>query len=194
MLFLLVFITEWALLMVEMAAFKMFAPYFGSSLYIWGNIIGIVMIGASLGYWFGGRIADKIPQKKILILIVLFAGVFIISIPFLFFIFLRFFDIKSNLLFFSFFFGIPLFGIPAFLIELAPPFATRILNKDLQTTGKSIGSIYGFSTIGGILGIIMASLITLPFWGVKETFLFAGGILIFFALLFLLKEKFNEKR
>ncbi len=193
MLLFLVFVTEWALLMIEMAAFKMFAPHFGTSLYIWGNIIGIVMIGASLGYWFGGRLADRRPEKKILVMIVLVAGTFILTIPFLFSFFTSLFETSSYPLLFSFLLGVPLFGVPAFFIELAPPFAVRLLNKDLENTGRSVGSVYGFSTVGGILGVLTSSLITIPFWGIKETVILSGAVLIVCALIILFKINRDER-
>lgn len=185
----LVFITEWAILMLEMAAFKMFVPYFGSSLYIWGNIIGIVMIGASLGYYFGGRIADAYPKENLLIKIVFFTGLFIVFIPFLSSFLLFFASGTSYPVVASFFYGILLFGLPAFLIEIVPPFIVRLNNKMVETTGKTAGSVYGFSTLGGVSGVIFSSFFTLPFLGTKETIFLAGIVLLLCGAFGLLKIK-----
>ncbi len=183
----LVFITEWAILSLEMAAFKMFMPHFGSSLYIWGNIIGIVMIGASCGYYLGGKIADKRPEEKLLMQIITATGVFVILIPFISVGLLFFLGASEHLLAASFVYGIILFGIPAVLIEIVPPFAVRLENKKVETTGRSAGSIYAFSTMGGVLGILTSSFITLPWWGLIQTIFFAGTLLFLCGVIGFLK-------
>ncbi len=164
--------------MTEMVAFKTFAVHFGGTIYIWGNVIGMVMIGSSAGYYFGGKMADKNPSKKNLMMIVLLAGLFIVTLPFFLSFFFSSFDISKNFNLWAFILSIFLCAIPAFLIEIAPPFVTRLINKDLSSTGTSVGKVYGFSALGGIAGIMMATFITIPFMGLRETLFIAGGVLI----------------
>ena len=50
-----------ASLVVEIVAGRMLAPYVGMSLYTWTSVIAVVLIGFSLGHWWGGRVAER-PQ------------------------------------------------------------------------------------------------------------------------------------
>ena len=45
-------------MMLELAAFRLYAPYFGYSIYVWGSMIGVVMGGLAAGYALGGWAAD----------------------------------------------------------------------------------------------------------------------------------------
>ena len=61
-------------LATEIAASRMLAPYFGSSTIVWANLIGIVLAGLAVGYWLGGKLADRRPERRLLGLIVLAAA------------------------------------------------------------------------------------------------------------------------
>mgnify|MGYP003545106571 FL=1 len=69
-------------LATEITASRLLAPYFGSSTIVWANLIGIVLAALALGYWLGGRIADKRPRPSLLGAIVLVAAVCVAAIPF----------------------------------------------------------------------------------------------------------------
>src|SRR5215510_9093388 len=69
-------------LATEITASRLLAPYFGSSTIVWANLIGIVLAALALGYWLGGRIADRRPERKLLGRIVLAAAVFVALVPF----------------------------------------------------------------------------------------------------------------
>ena len=70
-------------LATEIAASRMLAPYFGSSTIVWANLIGIVLAGLALGYWLGGKVADRRPERRLLGLIVLAAALWVAMTPFL---------------------------------------------------------------------------------------------------------------
>ena len=193
MLLFIVFITEWALLMVEMVAFKTFAVHFGGTIYVWGNVIGMVMIGSSAGYYCGGRIADARPCRKNLMAILLVAGLFIVTLPFFISIFFSSFNVSENFFWWAFVLSLFLCGLPALLIEMTPPFAVRLINKNLSETGISVGKVYGFSALGGIAGIVTSSFVTLPFFGARETLFIAGGVLIFTYIFSFFRSKFLVK-
>ena len=70
-------------LATEIAASRLLAPYFGSSTIVWANLIGIVLASLALGYWLGGRLADRRPSAALLGLIVLAAALWVALTPFL---------------------------------------------------------------------------------------------------------------
>ncbi|MCS7007380.1 MAG: fused MFS/spermidine synthase, partial [Gaiellaceae bacterium] len=69
-------------LATEITASRLLAPYFGASTIVWANLIGIVLAALALGYWLGGRIADRHPRPRLLGAIVLAAAVCVAAIPF----------------------------------------------------------------------------------------------------------------
>src|SRR6185436_19867939 len=69
-------------LATEITASRLLAPYFGSSAIVWANLIGIVLAALAVGYWLGGRLADRRPEARLLGSIVLGAAIFVAVIPF----------------------------------------------------------------------------------------------------------------
>jgi predicted membrane-bound spermidine synthase len=81
-LYALVFCTGAAALATEIGAARLLAPYYGSSTIVWANVIGLVLASLSVGYWVGGRIADRHPSPRVLGRIVVVAAVLIAIVPF----------------------------------------------------------------------------------------------------------------
>src|SRR3990167_10914453 len=54
-----VFINGACITALEITASRVLAPYFGTTLLVWGSIIGITLIALALGYYYGGKIADR---------------------------------------------------------------------------------------------------------------------------------------
>src|ERR1700716_4101864 len=77
----LVFAGGAASLGVEIAAARLLAPDFGASTIIWANTIGVVLVALSVGYWLGGRFADRHPHERGLRLTVLAAAVLPAGVP-----------------------------------------------------------------------------------------------------------------
>src|SRR4029077_14903821 len=77
----LVFISGMASLGVEFGAARLLAPYFGTSLYVWGVLIGLILVYLSAGYVIGGRLADRHPPADLLFHITAWAGLLIGVIP-----------------------------------------------------------------------------------------------------------------
>src|SRR4029453_4366722 len=69
-------------LATEITASRLLAPYFGSSPIVWANLIGIVLAALAVGYWLGGRLADRRPEARLLGSIVLGAALFFAGLPF----------------------------------------------------------------------------------------------------------------
>ncbi|HEY4975804.1 MAG TPA: fused MFS/spermidine synthase, partial [Gaiellaceae bacterium] len=81
-LLLFVFLAGTGSMATEICASRLLAPYFGDSTMVWANIIGLILGSLSLGYWLGGRIADRRPNPRLLGAIVLAAALFVAVVPF----------------------------------------------------------------------------------------------------------------
>ncbi|HEV2791413.1 MAG TPA: fused MFS/spermidine synthase, partial [Solirubrobacterales bacterium] len=172
----LVFVVGASSLGVEIAAARMLAPYFGASTVVWANTIGVVLVALSVGYWFGGRYADRHPHLRGLCLLVLAAAALIATIPFAARPFLGFsvdaFETVSVGGFAGSLFGVlVLVAVPVTLLGAAAPWAVRLAVGEVGSSGEVVGRLYAISTAGSLLGTMLSALLLIPLLGTQRTFL-----------------------
>jgi len=66
---------------IEFAASRLLAPFFGQSLFIWGTLIGLILIYLTVGYYAGGRLADRHPDARLLFKLTALAALTTAAIP-----------------------------------------------------------------------------------------------------------------
>jgi spermidine synthase len=172
----LVFVVGAASLGAEIAAARLLAPYFGASTIVWANTIGVVLVALSVGYWLGGRYADRHPHMRGLCFLVLAAAVLIAAVPFAARPFLGFsvdaFDTVSVGGFAGSLFGVlVLVAVPVTLLGAASPWAVRLAVGDPACSGEVVGRLYAISTAGSLFGTMIAALLLIPLLGTQRTFL-----------------------
>ena len=172
----LVFVVGASSLGVEIAAARLLAPYFGSSTIVWANTIGVVLVALSIGYWFGGRYADRHPHLRPLCLVVLVAALLIAAVPFAARPFLGFsvdaFDTVSVGGFAGSLFGVlVLVAVPVTLLGAAAPWVVRLAVGEVGSSGEVVGRLYAISTAGSLLGTMLSALVLIPLLGTQRTFL-----------------------
>jgi predicted membrane-bound spermidine synthase len=189
----LVFIGGLTSLGIEMAASRLLAPYFGTSLLIWANLIGLILVYLSVGYWLGGRLADRRPDPGLLFSIVAVAGFLTGLIPFAARPVLQasmqsFFHASVGLFLGSLFGTLALFSLPVILLGMVAPFTIRLALRDVQSAGGEVGALYALSTLGSILGVFLPVLVLIPLVGTRRTFLLLGIVALAVALVGLLSQ------
>ena len=175
-LYVLVFVVGTGSLGAEIAVARLMAPFFGASTIVWANTIGVVLVALSLGYWLGGRLADRNPSLQGLCRIVLLAAVLLAAVPF---IARPFFDISVEALdsisagafVGSLFAVLALVAIPVLLLGAASPYALRLAVPDVEHAGRIAGRLYAISTAGSLTGTMLSSLLLIPVVGTQRTFL-----------------------
>jgi len=177
-------------LATEIAASRLLAPYFGSSTIVWANIIGLILVYLSVGYWLGGRVADRRPEPRLLGLIVLTAAVLIASTPFvarpILDVAVRGLDaISVGAAIGSFFAALALFPVPFTLLGSVSPFALRLALPQVEQAGTVAGRLYALSTVGSIVGTFASALVTIPLVGTQRTMIGSAALLAFAAALVL---------
>jgi spermidine synthase len=180
---LLVFTAGAGTLSTEIAASRLLAPYFGSSTIVWANIIGLILVYLSLGYWLGGKVADRRPDPRLLGWIVIAAALFIGVLPFVARPVLdaavRGLDAVSvGAVVGSFFAALALFAVPVTLLGAVSPFAIRLALDDVNEAGTVAGRLYALSTVGSIVGTFASALVLIPLIGTQRTMLLSAALLV----------------
>ena len=186
-----VFLSGALTMMLELIAARVLSPYVGSSNLIWTTIIGIMLTSMSIGYWFGGKMADKNKENDIKILsnYLLISAIATSIIPILEVVFIDVLSqLSNNLIFVAIICATVTFGIPSFLLATVSPIAVKIKNNSMDHIGATSGKISSLSTIGSIFGTFFAGFILIPNLGVRNIIL-GCSILLWILSVYLFNKK-----
>ncbi|MCI9487922.1 MAG: fused MFS/spermidine synthase [Lachnospiraceae bacterium] len=190
------FFAGMSVMAVELAASRLLAPYFSSSQIVYTIIIGTVMIAMALGNIWGGRTADKNPNPDRLYARLMISAVWIAAIPLVgkYIIIgisaLLVFAVNSNLLIWAAFFTcMVIFVFPLFLLGTVTPSLVKYTVDSLDDSGKVVGTLGAFNTIGSIIGTFLPTFVTIPAVGTSVTFLIFSGILLLLGLVYFISAK-----
>ena len=168
----------------ELLGGRLLAPYFGSSVYVWGSIITVFMLALSIGYLSGGRYSMLKPN------LFKYGGIFILSalslMPTIFFsesimgwVFDRIEDPRYGSLTASLF----LFLLPTAIMGMIAPYSVRLLTQSKDSAGQTAGYLYFISTLGSAIGTIVTSFYLVLWLEINQIFwlifmiMFATGVL-----------------
>lgn len=167
------------IMVMEIVGSRILAPYFGNSVFIWGSLITVFLFALSLGYFLGGKGADRWPSRRLLGAVGLVGGLLILLIPFIADALCKTLVAQelgprvSPLLACTF-----LFFLPSLVLAMTSPLAIRIEGTDLERLGKTAGTLYALSTLGSILGTIATAFFLIPAMGVHSIVVSAGCLSI----------------
>ncbi len=185
------FFAGMSVMAVELGASRLLAPYFSSSQIVWTIIIGTIMIAMALGNIYGGRSADKRPDPARLYRRILIAAVWIAAIPvvgkyvILAIAGLLVVTIDSHFLIIAAFLAcMVIFVFPLFLLGTVTPSLARYTVESLDDSGKVVGTLGAYNTIGSIIGTFLPTFVTIPAVGTAVTFFIFGGILLLLGLVY----------
>jgi spermidine synthase len=161
-------------LATEISASRLLAPYFGASTVVWANIIGLTLAYLALGYWLGGRLADRRPEPRVLAAILLVAAAALAVTPFAARPLLRWAvhgvdAVAVGSVVGSFFAALALFAIPVTALGAAAPFLVRLALGGVEEAGRVAGRLYALSTAGSLVGTFLAALVAIPWVGTQRT-------------------------
>lgn len=169
-------------LATEIGASRLLAPYFGNSTIVWANVIGLTLASLSLGYWLGGRLADRRPTQRVLGFVVVSASLLIAVATFaarpILELSVEGLDrVSAGAAIGSFFGVLVLFVPPVTLLGMVAPFAIRLAITDVESAGTVAGRLYAFSTIGSLLGTFLSALVTIPAFGTQRTLIVSAALI-----------------
>jgi predicted membrane-bound spermidine synthase len=172
----LVFVVGTGSLGAEIAAVRLLAPYFGASTIVWANTIGVVLVALSIGYWLGGRLADRHPHMRGLCLLALTAAGLLALVPFaadpLLDVAVDALDeISAGAFVGSLLAVLVLVAVPVLLMGAVSPWAIRLAVSSVEEAGTVAGRLYAVSTAGSLVGTLASALLLIPLVGTRRTFL-----------------------
>lgn len=192
-LYLTVFTSGMVTLAVELSASRLLGSVFGTSNIVWANVIGLILLYLTVGYFVGGRWADRSPYARTLYTILIWAAFLsalipLVARPVITTAAVAVVNAEAALALGSFIAILVLFSVPVTLLGTVSPFAIRLAIHDPASVGRVSGQIYAISTLGSLLGTFLPVLLIIPELGTFRTFLLFSGILYAVALLGLWRE------
>lgn len=166
---LIVFLCGAIVMIFELVGTRVLAPYLGTSTFVWTSLIGIILGSLSIGYWIGGRIADRKVEREIFAAIIFLAAAIIGTTTFmkdmlLDIIVMKIDDIRWG----SALASIILFAPASILLGMVSPYAIKIKSRRVEDLGANVGDLFAFSTIGSIFGTFLAGFYLIPRFGTNN--------------------------
>ncbi len=191
----LAFVTGFSIMCFELLGGRMLAPYFGSSVYVWGSIITVFMLALSIGYLSGGKFSLYNPSIK------RFSAIFMLAalsmLPTIFysenifeFVFERIEDPRYGSLVASTF----VFFVPSIIMGMIAPYSVRILTVSAGTSGQTAGFLYFVSTLGSAIGTIMTSFYLVLWLEVNQILWLTFSLLMSSGIIALISSKFFDEQ
>lgn len=182
-----VFASGMTTLAAELTAGRLIGNVFGTSNLVWAAIIGLILIYLTLGYWLGGRAADKNPAPFAMYRLLAWGAFTLGVVPYAAQPVLRaaanaFEGLQFAVLGGAFVAVLILFIIPVTLLGAISPFAIRLSMDNPAHAGVTSGTIYAVSTLGSFIGTFLPVLVLIPTIGTTRTFLVFSLLLLFVAL------------
>lgn len=173
-----VFLTGAVVMALELVGSRIIAPYLGTSIYVWTSLIGIILASLSIGYYWGGRLADKKPGYKtfsiLIFLCALLVGIIaVINTPVLDIIGSSVHDIRLGAVIAA----TVLFAPASILLGTVSPYAIRLRLEDLEHSGETVGRLYAISTVGSIIGTFATGFFLISFLGSRNILFFLSLML-----------------
>lgn len=179
-----VFISGAVVMAYELAAARLLAPHLGSSLHTWTSIIGVILLSLSLGYWYGGKRADREPDTQALRRILFRAAALIVVTAIFQEVALSLLrqaplDIRLTTVLAS----LLLFSPASVYLGMVSPYAAKLRLADMAHSGATVGRLYAVSTTGSIFGTFITGFYLLAWLGSSQILALLAGLLLFCGLL-----------
>ncbi|OGZ32590.1 MAG: hypothetical protein A2V69_01220 [Candidatus Portnoybacteria bacterium RBG_13_40_8] len=174
-----VFVCGAVVMIFELVGSRILGPYFGTSIFVWSSLIGIILGSLSLGYYLGGKLADKKSGFYNLSLIIFLSSIFIgltilIKDPLLGFLQTNLSNIKISSVFASLIIFLP----TSMLLGMISPYAAKLRINSLNKSGSTVGNLYAISTAGSIVGTFLAGFYLIPQFGTDKLLIILSITLI----------------
>ncbi len=169
-----------AVLIIEITAIRMLAPFFGNSIFTISSVIGIILAALGLGYYLGGSLADRRPSAAWFFSLIVIAGFSVLLLQFLNAVVLPGIAYKLSLINGPLIVSFLMFFLPALFLAMLSPFAIALLHarEAGKGVGKASGLVFFWSTLGSIAGSLATGFLLIPHWGIGNIIAGTGSGLV----------------
>jgi MFS family permease len=181
-----VFVSSACMMILELVAGRIMAPYVGVSLYSWTGVIGVILAGMSLGNYLGGRLADRWASLRLLGVVFFLAGLLSaavlavealgLGLPGAWPIVLRIILLTAALFF-----------LPSAVLGMVSPIVVKLSVHDLTKTGSVVGRIYAAGAVGSIVGTFATGFFLISWFGTHTVVWGVAIVLLALGAVFFLK-------
>lgn len=188
MLYIIVSVCGASVLALEILGTRILGPFYGVGLFLWSALITVTLAGLSLGYYFGGRLADKNSSPSKLSLLCAIAGLWIIFIPLIKYPFLTLAEplgLRAAVLIAA----LILFFPPLTVLGMISPYAIKLKAQNLNEVGRTAGNLYAISTLASVFSALLTGFFLIPNIGVNRLTLGIGICLLITAIISLISQK-----
>jgi len=175
------FIASFCILVIEIVAGRILAPFVGVSLYTWTSIIGVVLAGISIGAFLGGKLADRFPVRKTLGWLLFISGTATLLISPLTNM-IAGYRFPTTLMMRILIVTSIIFFVPSTILGMISPVVVRLTIINLEKVGNVVGKIYAVSTLGSIIGTFAAGFYLISWMGTRHIIMTMGVILLLTSL------------
>jgi spermidine synthase len=176
-LYAIVFVAGAAVLAIEILGTRILGPFYGVSLFLWSALITVTLVALAVGYWLGGRWADRGARLARLGWLLGAAGLWLLAIPWTGHPLLAVAEplgIRLAVLVSAF----VLFAPPLTLLGMVAPYAIRLRAASLSEVGRSAGDLYALSTLASVLAALATGFWLIPTVGVTRLVTLVGVMLL----------------
>lgn len=179
-----------AILVLQLVAGRLLAPYLGVSLATWTAVIGVFLLGISLGNWLGGKLADRSPAARTLGLLLLLGSLSTLGVLGAVALLgdgaaIRPVPLYPRIALLTLLVGFP----PSFVLSLITPLAIRVLLPDVRRAGRVAGLIYALGTLGSLAGNFLTGFVLIAALPINTIVLGVAAVLLLLALLAWVREQ-----
>jgi spermidine synthase len=169
-----------AVLIVEITAMRMLAPFFGNSIFTISSVIGIILAALGLGYYLGGSLADRRPSAAWFYSLIVIAGFSLLLLQCLNAVLLPAIAYRLSLINGPLIVSLLMFFLPAAFLAMLSPFAITLLHarEPDKGVGRVSGLVFFWSTLGSIAGSLATGFLLIPHWGIGAVVVGAGSGLV----------------
>lgn len=178
------FVCGAVVMVFEMVGSRILGPYFGTSIYVWTSLIGVILASLSLGYYLGGRVADTRATPERLAMIIFFAALGICwTLIFNRFLLPQLPATPDTYKYFAILASVFAFSPTSVLLGMVTPHLARLQMTGIEGSGSVVGNLSALSTAGSIVGTFAAGFILIPLVGTKSVLVVLVIVLLLTSLL-----------
>lgn len=175
-----IFLTGAAVLVVEVTATRILSVYFGNTIFTVSSVLSVILLALSLGYYLGGRLADKRPSELLFFQLIALSGLSVFLLQFLNSMFIPMLSTTLDMQYGPIIVSLILFLLPGFLLGMLSPLVAKLqtIRMGADEVGRITGDVFFWSTLGSIIGSLATGFVLIPLFGVTEIILGTGVLLL----------------